>query len=60
MIERGKCLNCEAEQADLDGICCKCGWNCREGRLSTEEEMAPVREKLDRAIEQLNKLLEGK
>lgn len=57
-IEKGKCLNCGAEQADLDGICCRCGWSHTEGRLATAEEIEPVRKKLTAAVEEFEKILD--
>lgn len=56
-IEKSVCLNCKSVQADLDGICCKCGWNHREQRQSSKEEMKPVQDKLSEAIRKMKRIL---
>ncbi len=55
--EKSVCLKCGVKQADINGICCKCGWNHSEQRQATVEEMKPIQKKLDDAVVALDRFL---
>ncbi len=61
MIPKGQndyCPECEEFNAVLGGVCCRCGWNVKESRQATDEEVEAAAGRLDAGIAKLREFLD--